>query len=204
MAERGRPRSFDRDAALDAAMRLFWTKGYEATSIADLTAAMGIGSPSLYAAFGSKEGLFNAAIDRFEDTEGAILSAAMDSAPTAREFIVAYLRESAKSFVQEGRPPGCMMTLAAVNVVGASEITCAALRARRAATVARFVDRLEQARAIGEIGPDADSAAIATFYVTVQQGMSIQARDGAPTETLLAVADGAMAAWPALVRPVAQ
>src|SRR5918996_4164529 len=109
MAERGRPRSFDRAAALRRAMEVFWAKGYDGASLSDLTAAMGINSPSLYAAFGSKEGLFREAVALYGATEGTEIWEALPQAPTAREAIERFLRASALSFTRPDRPAGCLV-----------------------------------------------------------------------------------------------
>ena len=106
MAQRGRPRSFDRTTALRRAMEVFWRKGYDNASMADLTAAMGINPPSLYAAFGSKEELYRAAIHHFAATESDDILAPLLNAPTAREALEGYLMASARTFTRPGRPPG--------------------------------------------------------------------------------------------------
>ena len=108
MAERGRPRSFDRQAALERAMDVFWERGYQAASMSDLTEAMGINSPSLYAAFGSKEELYRAAIHHFAATESDDILAPLQNEPTARAAIEGYLMASARTFTRPGRPPGCI------------------------------------------------------------------------------------------------
>lgn len=195
MAERGRPRSFDRDAALHSAMELFWRRGYEGAAISDLTQAMGIGSPSLYAAFGSKEALFREAIEHYGATEGPEIKTAMDAAPDVRAAVEAYLTASARTFTRPGKPPGCMIVLSGLTPGEGSESVCAALRSQRAGAVSDLQRRLDEASALGELPAGLDVAAIASFYVTVQQGMSIQARDGASQETLLKIAASAMAAW---------
>lgn len=195
MADRGRPRSFDRDAALARAMEVFWVKGYEGAAISDLTAAMGIGSPSLYAAFGSKEALFAEAVELYGRTEGPEIWDPIEQAPSAKEAFAGYLSATARTFSRPGKPPGCMVVLSALHVGNASASVCEALRRSRAESLAGLKARLDRAVASGEIAAGVDTAAVAAFYITVQQGMSIQARDGASYETLQKVADNAMAAW---------
>jgi AcrR family transcriptional regulator len=199
MAERGRPRAFDRDLALRHAMEVFWTKGYDKASLADLTSAMGINSPSLYAAFGSKEALFQEAAMLYGRLEGGDIWNAIDEAPTAKEALSGFLHSTAAAFTQPGKPAGCLIVLGALHSSDSSEGVCSALRALRAENVAMLRKRLDGAIATGELSASLDTQAIAVFYITVQQGMSIQARDGASRETLLAIADGAMAAWDRLV-----
>lgn len=198
MSDRGRPRAFDRTEALQKAMLVFWEKGYQATSLSDLTEAMGIGSPSLYAAFGSKEELYCEAADYFVATESDEIVGPLTSAPSAREAVEGYLMASAAVFTRPGRPPGCMIVLSAVNAVGVGDETSAKLREMRVQSVASIVARLRVAIAAGELPAGIDVEAIASYYVTVQQGMSIQARDGASRRQLEAIARGAMAAWDAL------
>lgn len=195
MAERGRPRSFDRQDALASAMEVFWIKGYEAASISDLTGAMGIGSPSLYAAFGSKEGLFHEAVELYGRTEGPALWDVVEAAPTAREAIEGYLTATARVFTRPGKPRGCLVTLSVLNTASASASVCEAMRQHRAVGQSGLERRLRRSMAQGELPAGLDAAGVAAFYLTVQQGMSIQARDGASRETLEKVAQGAMAAW---------
>ena len=201
MAERGRPRSFDRDAALRRAMEVFWTKGYEGASISDLTGAMGIGSPSLYAAFGSKEALFREAIELYGRTEGPQIWDVVENAPDARAAVEGFLTATAHSFARPGKPRGCMVVLSQLNTTEASASVCAALRENRAQGQSGLEARLRRAVGDGDLPPSVDVAALAAFYLTVQQGMSIQARDGASEDRLLAVAKGAMAAWGPLTAP---
>ena len=201
MVERGRPRGFDRDAALDNALEVFWTKGYEAASLSELTAAMGIGSPSLYAAFGSKEGLFREAVELYGRTEGPRPWDGVEDAPTARAAIEGFLMATAAAFTRSDKPSGCLVTLSAVNLTGASPSVCEAMRKERAQGQRGLEARLRRAMAEGELPASLDAGAIAAFYLTVQQGMSIQARDGATRENLEKVARGAMAAWEPLTAP---
>ena len=201
MAERGRPRRFDRQAALERAMEVFWERGYQAASMTDLTEAMGINSPSLYAAFGSKEELYREAIGHFAATESDAILAPLLEAATARAAIEGYLMASAATFTRPGRPPGCMVVMSAVNAVGVGEETGRILREMRAGSVAMIEERLQRAMAEGELPASLDPRSVASYYVTVQQGMSIQARDGASRAVLEAIAHAAMAAWDSLVLP---
>lgn len=197
MARRGRPRKFDRAAALQRAMEVFWSKGYELTSLADLTEAMGINTPSLYAAFQSKEALFLEAVELYAGKNGAVIWGGLEEAPTAREAFEQFLLASAQAFTRPEVPAGCLIVLGAMHASDVNEKACTDLRQRRAQNVETLSRRLQRAVAEGELSADLDCQAIANFYVSVQYGMSIQARDGASRETLLAVARQAMAAWPA-------
>ncbi|HQR38143.1 MAG TPA: TetR/AcrR family transcriptional regulator [Blastocatellia bacterium] len=192
---RGRPRSFDRDAALEHAMQLFWRHGYEATSISELTAAMGITPPSLYAAFGDKERLFLEAIERY--TAGPGNSVAMlAGASSARGAIEGLLTGACDELTNPGHPPGCMVVTAATNCSESSAHLQSALAKMRAANEARIRTTIERGVAEGELPQGTDSAALAKFFMTVLQGMTIQARDGAARDALLTVAHAAMNAWP--------
>lgn len=203
MAQRGRPRSFDRASALRRAMHVFWSKGYDGASMADLTAAMGINSPSLYAAFGSKEELFRKAIALYGASEGERIWAGMSDAPTAREAIATMLHASAEDFTRSGKPRGCLIALGALHADEGHEAVCRELRRHRSRNADLLRQRLERAVAEGELPTGIDCRAVAAFYATLQHGMSIQARDGAPRNTLLAVANCAMAAWDVLTaRPL--
>ncbi|CAD5247876.1 DNA-binding transcriptional regulator, AcrR family [Bosea sp. 62] len=197
MAERGRPRAFDRAAALQKAMLLFWEKGFQGASMSELTGAMGINAPSLYACFGSKEALYREAMALYESGDGAELAAAIAAAPTVREAIEIYLMRSAALFSRPDKPAGCMVVLSVVHAAGTSAEAGRALRDARTEMQGVLETRLRGAIARGELQAG-DPAAIAAFYCTVQQGMSVRARDGASRAELEAVAQGAMAAWPGL------
>jgi len=196
---RGRPRAFDRDTALAQATRLFWSRGYAATSIADLTEAMGIGAPSLYAAFGSKEALYAEALGFYADRFGGLVWSSFTAAPTARDAVEAFLLDSAAALsgaCDPAAPRGCMVTLSSVGCEGQAELG-ERVRAARAGSVARIEERLSRGVAAGELRSDTDTLGLARFFVAVQGGMSVLARDGAETAVLQAVARRAMAAWPA-------
>lgn len=197
-AARGRPRGFCRETALRRAMETFWALGYEGASMAELTRAMGVNSPSLYAAFGSKGALFREASGLYEREVGRELASAIAEAPTARAAVEAFMTVSASMMARPGRPPGCMIVLTAASAHGACEAARNDLKARRTGAVATLERRLVEGVSAGELPEGLDIAAIAAFYVTVQQGMSIQAVDGASPAQLDRVAEAAMAAWDGL------
>lgn len=194
----GRPRSFDRDEALSSALNVFWTKGYADASMADLTAAMGINAPSLYSAFGSKEDLFRETVRLYTQREGEGLWRSMTEAPTAYEAVEGLLLATASVAGQCGRPQGCLLSLSGVNPEALPDTACSEVKKIRMDSMASMRDRLAAAQATGEIGPDADPSAIAAFYLTVQQGMTFRAREGAGPEELTATARAAMLAWDGL------
>jgi len=196
MAERGRPRSFDRDAALQRAMEVFWERGYEGTSLSDLTGAMGINAPSLYSAFGDKEALFREAVDRYRNTDGGITDQALRSGKTAREAVEAMLLAAAKALTLPGKPKGCFVVLGATNCTPANQPMAAFLRTHRLGSTQRVRERLAQGVADGELPADTDIDSLAAYFTTVMQGMSLQARDGASRAVLERIARTAMATWP--------
>jgi AcrR family transcriptional regulator len=179
-------------------MEVFWAKGYEGASMSELTAAMGINSPSLYAAFGSKEALFLEAVELYTQVEGTDIWSALEKAPTAREAVERFLRQTAKAYSQTDRPQGCLIALGALHQDSSRGAICDDLRRRRAESRAALLRRLERGVAEGELPENFDCRTAATFYATVQHGMSIQARDGASRAALLATVTGAMAAWKVL------
>jgi AcrR family transcriptional regulator len=192
----GRPRSFCKNQALDRALDVFWRKGFEGASICDLTDAMGINPPSLYAAFGNKEKLFCQAIDRYEERHSARRAAVL-AAPTAREGIEALLRESARSLTDKSKPAGCFYVQAIAG--GGDHGTCVQemLKAKHEEGERDVRKRLEQAKAEGELSSNADPSALARYISTVAQGMSVQAASGATRKDLDRIVDVALSAWPA-------
>jgi AcrR family transcriptional regulator len=200
----GRPRAFDRDQALRRAMEVFWRHGYETTSINDLTAAMGINAPSLYAAFGDKERLFREAVELYGKIEGEAPERALRESPTACAAIEATLRANAELFTDPGKPSGCMIVLADTNLSPGHESVREHLVRLRGEIERGMRKRLDRGAAAGELPPDADLAAIAAFYRTVLEGLSIRARDGASRRELQRIVDCAMAAWDTLAKgPIA-
>ncbi|TRW14466.1 TetR/AcrR family transcriptional regulator [Glacieibacterium frigidum] len=195
MALRGRPRTFDRDEALGRAMEIFWAKGFEGASMNALIDAMGIGSPSLYAAFGSKEALFREAVDHYVAGDGSEIWKAVKDAATAYGAVEAFLMTTARVFSRTDRPSGCLITLSGLHANDSNEAWRAELIARRAQNTQDLARQLKKGVERGEIAPTADLEAIARFFVTVQQGMSIQARDGTEQAALKDIARAALAAW---------
>jgi AcrR family transcriptional regulator len=192
---RGRPRSFDREAALQKAMFVFWELGYECASMTDLTTAMGIGSPSLYAAFGGKEALFREAVTHYGATFGGMTDRALAEQATAREAVEAMLRDNAESYIRAEHPAGCMIVLAATNYTPGNQGVHDYLAELRRGCQETLRASLRQGVTDGELPSDTDVDGMAAFYITVLNGLSIQARDGAKANELTAVVNGAMAAW---------
>jgi AcrR family transcriptional regulator len=199
MARRGRPRSFDRDAALHRAMELFWAVGYEAATLEDLQAAMGgIAPPSFYAAFGSKERLFWEVVELYRATVGKGPAQALAEHSTARDAIEAMLREAALSFCTPGKPRGCLLVSGAMSCSRAGQDVHDHLQQLRLMAPEGIRGRLERGVAEGDLPAGLDLDAIASFYATVLYGLAVRARDGASHEALMAAVSGAMAAWDGL------
>jgi TetR/AcrR family transcriptional regulator, copper-responsive repressor len=196
MTTRGRPRGFDRTEALDRAVAEFWRHGYEATSIAGLTRAMGISPPSLYAAFGDKRSLFSEAVARYAQTYGQYGSRSL-AEPTARAAVERMLREAAVAYTEQGQPPGCLVINGAVNTTSADDDVKAELRGVREATKRAIAGRIDADVRAGLLPAGVDPTALATYYAAVVQGMCTQACDGAGRDDLERVVDLAMSAWPA-------
>jgi AcrR family transcriptional regulator len=198
--QRGRPREFNRDEALGRAMHLFWARGYEGISLAELQRAMGgIRAPSFYAAFGSKEALFRETVALYNATQGAPMVKALASESTARAAIEGLLRAAVRSFCQAGKPRGCFIVLGAVNCTSANAGVEAFMRDQRDFREGVIRARLERGVAEGDLPPSTDVLALAAFCSSLVNGLSVQARDGAPRKALNAIVDCAMAAWDALV-----
>ncbi len=196
----GRPREFDTDAALEKAMRLFWAKGYEGTSIGDLTATLGISRPSLYAAFGDKESLFRAVLQRYASGPGGYVAAAL-ARPTAREVAEQLLRGAASLQSNSRNPGGCLTVTGALVCGDDAEPVRQALSAHRAAGIALLRRRFQQARAQGDLPESSDPAALARFVAAVVYGMSVLASGGASRTELEEVIRTTMRAWPAATAP---
>lgn len=178
---------------------VFWKHGYDATSVAQLTEAMGIGVPSMYAAFGDKRALFEEALVHYMKTHGAFMArlfAGPFAQPTVGAAVTALLREAAAMFTSADHPRGCMLITAATNCAPESATVAKRLRELRASTVRALEARISEAIERGELQADVDARSLALYVSTVLQGLSAQARDGATRAELEAIVDTAMLAWP--------
>lgn len=199
MARTGRPRRFDRDGAVLAAMRLFWAQGYEATSLAQLKAAMGgISTASFYAAFGSKETLFREVFERYLATHGQVLAPLGDATRPPREAIERAFRDSARMQTDPDHPQGCLMVLALNTCSPENRHLQARLGEERERNRANLQACVERAIAAGELPAAVDPTALATLFSTFLVGLATQARDGVPQAALDAAVSRLMGLWDAL------
>lgn len=191
----GRRRSFDADNALESAMHVFWRNGYEGASLAALTDAMGINPPSLYMAFGNKDGLFRRALDLYTRRHSAFMTEVL-AARTARGVAERYLHGSAEMMAGADDPPGCLFVQGGLACGEAGAGVPQELALRRAGPEAALRARLERARAEGDLPADAKPAALARYLSTVNYGMAVQAGAGAGVEGLHEIAASALRGWP--------
>jgi AcrR family transcriptional regulator len=191
----GRPLSFDRNAALEAAMHLFWRHGFEATSIAELTQAMGITPPSLYTAFGDKRRLFREAVDRYLGGIGSVVSV-IESAGTAQEAAHDLLTAAAVGDTGEDTPPGCLLASSIVSSSSEADDVRIELAAVRKEIETALRTRIERDVRECLLPSATDADALAGHMFAVVQGMSTLAKDGADRDKLLRVVAIAMASWP--------
>lgn len=192
----GRPRAFDREQALGIALDLFWRQGFDGTSIQQLTSAMGISPPSLYAAFGSKDGLYREAIQLYLTRHTNFVTHFFDEKISARDAIERALLAAAKQFCDTRHAPGCMISMAGLQTSPENERLAAEITGLRLAAKQVVHTRLEAARKSGELPAKTDTASLAEFFAMVSQGMSVQARDGAEETALKRMVKLAMKAWP--------
>ena len=195
MPRTGRPRSFDTDETLDAAMRLFWAEGYEGASLAALTEAMGINRRSIYAAYGNKEQLFRKAVDRYVEGPGAFVAPALQQS-TARQVAEAFLHGTADANTTPGRPRGCLLVQSALACGPESEPVRRDLAERLEAGTGALRARFERAQTEGDLPPTIDADSLARYLTALAQGISVQAAGGASREDLHRVADQALSTWP--------
>ena len=194
VASRVRPREFDTELALGAALRVFWAKGYEGASLSDLTDEMGITRPSLYAAFGNKEALFRQALDLYERDKLTYIGDAIE-APTARGVAERLLMGSVDA-ATTGDCKGCMGVIASVACQSVEPSIRDDVNARAESSRRAIIARMQQAIDAGEFRVATEAEAITRYLLAIMQGISVQAQSGASREELLQVANSALLSWP--------
>ncbi|WP_175650432.1 TetR/AcrR family transcriptional regulator [Pseudomonas sp. Marseille-P9899] len=200
MAKMGRPRTFDRDQAVEQALHLFWQHGYDATSLTQLKAGLGggISAPSFYAAFGSKEALFNECVQRYLTTFARVTECLWDECPPPREAIETALRRSACMQCEDGHPKGCMVALGVMSAPSPENARVAdALTQSRVRTRAGFVACVERGIRAGELPEGTDARVMAAVFDSFLQGVSILARDEVPHAVIDAAITQVMTTWDA-------
>jgi AcrR family transcriptional regulator len=190
----GRPREFDVEQALDRAMELFWRKGYEGTSLGDLTESLGITRPSLYAAFGNKEALFRTVLKRYEAKVVTYRPKAL-SAPTAQAVARELLEGAANLFGDKSKPAGCLGVQGALACGEDADPIRRTLIANRTAGERAIRQRLKRAKAEGDLPADSDPASLARYLSAVLYGMAVLAAGGASRKELLQVAETTLQSW---------
>jgi len=192
---RGRPSNFDHEEALEKALQVFWAHGYEGASMAELTEALGINKPSIYAAFGNKEELFHKALGKYLSGPLSYISEAMNQ-PTARETVETFLTKSAELLTNPNNPRGCMIVQGALTCGQGSSTIQQELIAYRSDLETSFTKRFELAKAQGDLPLEVNTKQLAKYIATIHQGMSVQATSGTSKEELLTVIQQALANWP--------
>ncbi|MFA5988229.1 MAG: TetR/AcrR family transcriptional regulator [Sphingomonas sp.] len=192
---KGRPREFCVDDALAAALRVFWSKGYEGASMAELTEAMGITKPSLYAAFGNKESLFNKALDLYEAEKLEYTREALRQ-PTARGVAKYFMRGAIDLQTSNYDPKGCLGVISSLACSPEAESIRAEVITRRVSSQRALVERFERARDEGDLPATVDVGGLTSYLYAILQGMSVQASSGATREDLERLAETSLALWP--------
>jgi AcrR family transcriptional regulator len=193
--QRGRPTAFDYEETLEKALQVFWTRGYEGASMAELTAAMGINKPSIYAAFGNKEELFRKALGKYLSGPVAYVGEAMRE-PTARRAVEMFLTKSAEFLTNKNNPRGCMVVQGALSCGQGAELIQRELITHRNGYEEALRKRLELAQTQSDLPKGLSAVELAKYVATIHQGMSVQATSGATKEELLAVVRLVLKSWP--------
>jgi AcrR family transcriptional regulator len=193
---RGRPTNFDHDEALEKALQVFWARGYEGASMAELTEALGINKPSIYAAFGNKEELFRKALTRYTSGPAAFVKEAMKE-PTAHQVAEKFLLLAVDFFSDKSTPNGCMIVQAALTGGQGSSAIQQELIGYRKSIESSFSQRFDLAKEQGDLPQHVNTKQLAKYIATIHQGMSVQATSGATREELKAIVEIALKNWPA-------
>ena len=198
---RGRPKVFDREAALDKAMTLFWQHGYEATSLSDLVEATGAKAPTLYAEFANKEGLFRAVLDRYisrfaEKHEAQLFC----EEKSVEQALHDYFSAVASCFTSKETPAGCFMINTSATLAASSKEIANTLKSRHAMQEKTLCEFLKQRQLRGEIPEGKAVCELALFLSCILQGMSISAREGASYDKLMSITDTTMRLWPQMLK----
>jgi AcrR family transcriptional regulator len=193
---RGRPTAYTREQALDAAMRLFWERGYEGTSFAELVAAMRIGHATFYGAFGSKEELYRVATERYVTEYAGFFLKALKSGKDTRSSFQSLMEASAHAYTREGLPRGCMVSLVGTHVPPVLTSVRDIMRDVRRYGEELLSARLREGVAQGDLSPDTEVEELAAFFEAALRGMAVKARDGVSVDRLLMIGRAAMRAWP--------
>ncbi|MEH3098970.1 TetR/AcrR family transcriptional regulator [Sphingomonas adhaesiva] len=194
-ASKGRPREFCVDRALTAALGVFWAKGYDGASMADLTEAMGITKPSLYAAFGNKEALFHKALDLYEAEKLQYTREALKQ-PTARAVAEHFMRGAIDAQTSNCDPKGCLGVISATACGAEAESIKADVIQRRSSSQAALVERFEQAKREGDLPAHVDVDGLTSYLYAILQGMAVQAGSGATRADLTRIVDTSLSMWP--------
>jgi len=197
MGQRGRPKCFDSETALEAAMLLFWERGFEQTSVDEVAAAMEIHTSSLYCTFGDKESLFLASINHYLSGRGRVFDEAVISGKTAREGFLKLFEVSAHELTRPDQPRGCLLWLALPTCSPKYENLQEEMNRLRHASEALWLQRLQEAIEAKELPKHTDIHVLASYFRTTLAGMSLQARSGATKEQLMKIGQLALEVWPA-------
>jgi AcrR family transcriptional regulator len=189
MASAGRPRTFDKEQALNKAMYVFWEKGYEGTTMVDLVESIGMQAPSIYAAFGNKDAIFKEVVQRYLPIVFNGQLSALNSSPNIDEAVERSLKECVSLFTGTDNPHTCLIMTAAINAAPEHAEHIEALKSLRKEYSMAWIKRFEKAKADEQLLAEADSSALAEYFTTLIQGMALKAKDGASKNTLSSITE---------------